>query len=47
MPALAVFDVGSDGWAGITTFAPDADNPEYLEQLCLGIRLYRRGTLDD
>lgn len=42
VPALAVFEVGSDGWDGITTFAPDADNPEYLEQLRLGVRLYRR-----
>ena len=40
--ALAVFEVGPDGWDGITTFAPDADNPEYLEQLRLGVRLYRR-----
>lgn len=47
VPALAVFEVGSDGWAGITTFAPDASNPEYLEQLRLGVRLYRRGALDD
>jgi hypothetical protein len=42
VPALAVFEVGSDGWDGITTFAPDADNPEYLERLRLGVRLYRR-----
>lgn len=40
--ALAVFEVGSDGWAGITKFTPDAGNPEYLEQLRLGVRLYRR-----
>lgn len=45
VPALAVFEVGADGWDGITTFAPDASNPEYLEQLRLGVRLYRR--LDD
>jgi hypothetical protein len=43
LPALAVFEVGDDGWDGITTFAPNADNPEYLEQLRLGVRLYRRG----
>ncbi|MCS5517676.1 PBECR2 nuclease fold domain-containing protein [Pseudomonas qingdaonensis] len=42
VPALAVFEVGSDGWDRITTFAPDADNPEYLEQLRLGVQLYRR-----
>lgn len=46
VPALAVFEVGSDGWAGITTFAPDANNPDYLDQLRLGVRLYRRGTPD-
>ncbi len=43
VPALAVFEVGDDGWAGITTFSPDAHNPDYLEQLRLGVRLYRRG----
>ena len=42
VPALAVFEVGDDGWDGITTFAPSVNNPEYLEQLRLGIRLYRR-----
>lgn len=43
VPALAVFEVGDDGWAGITTFSPDAQDPAYLEQLRLGVRLYRRG----
>ncbi|MGQ7818816.1 PBECR2 nuclease fold domain-containing protein [Metapseudomonas furukawaii] len=43
VPALAVFEVGDDGWAGITTFSPEADNPEYLERLRIGVRLYRRG----
>lgn len=48
MPLLAVFEVGSDGWAGVTTSAPDAGNPEYLEQLRLGVQLsIRRGALDD
>jgi len=35
--ALAVFEVGSDGWTGITTFAPDAANPSYLDSLRLGL----------
>lgn len=43
VPALAVFEVGDDGWDGITTFAPDAKDPAYLEQLRLGVRLYKRG----
>ena len=46
VPALAVFEVGDDGWAGITTFAPDANDPAYLEQLRLGVRLYRRDETD-
>ncbi|WP_160286839.1 PBECR2 nuclease fold domain-containing protein [Pseudomonas knackmussii] len=44
VPALAVFEVGDDGWAGITTFSPDADNPQYLEHLRIGVRLFRRAT---
>ncbi|SDI83724.1 Phage Mu protein F like protein [Pseudomonas flavescens] len=43
VPALAVFEVGDDGWDGITTFAPDAKDPDYLERLRLGVRLYKRG----
>lgn len=39
-PMLAVFEVGDDGWLGVTTFAPD--NPEYLEQLRVGIRVFKR-----
>lgn len=39
-PALAIFEVGSDGWIGVTTFPPRED--EYLEGLRQGIRLYRR-----
>ncbi|MDF7667920.1 PBECR2 nuclease fold domain-containing protein [Orbaceae bacterium ESL0727] len=39
-PMLAVFEVGDDGWLGVTTFAPD--NPDYLEQLRVGIRVYKR-----
>lgn len=42
VPALALFEVGDDGWAGISSFAPEANNPEYLKQLRLGVRLYRR-----
>ena len=39
-PMLAVFEVGDDGWLGVTTFAPD--NPDYLEQLRVGIRVFKR-----
>lgn len=39
-PMLAVFEVGDDGWLGVTTFSPD--NPEYLEQLRVGIRVFKR-----
>ncbi|MBN3968538.1 hypothetical protein IMW75_25120 [Pseudomonas gregormendelii] len=47
VPALSVFEVGDDGWDGVTTFSPDADNPDYLEQLRIGVRLFRRSTLDE
>lgn len=40
VPTLAVFDVGKQGWEGVTTFA--ADSEEYLEQVRTGILLYRR-----
>lgn len=39
-PALAVFEVGSDGWDGVTGFV--ADDETYLDDLRLGVRLYRR-----
>ncbi|OCG47915.1 hypothetical protein A9G35_03140 [Gilliamella sp. Choc5-1] len=39
-PMLAVFEVGDDGWLGVTTFAPD--NPDYLEQLRVGVRVFKR-----
>jgi len=39
-PALAVFEVGSDGWDGVTGFV--ADSEAYLEELRLGVLLYRR-----
>lgn len=39
-PALAVFEVGADGWVGVTTFPP-ADG-DYVEGLRQGIRLYQR-----
>ena len=42
VPALAVFEVGSDGWDGIATLAPGSNDPQYLEQLRIGVRLYRR-----
>lgn len=40
VPALAVFELGTDGWSGITTFPAGSDN--YLENLRVGVRLYRR-----
>ncbi|MFC1042342.1 PBECR2 nuclease fold domain-containing protein [Pasteurella multocida] len=40
VPALAVFDVGKDGWEGTTIFTPT--NSEYLEQVRTGIMLYHR-----
>lgn len=39
-PAVAVFEVGQDGWVGVTTFPP-ADGA-YVEGMRQGIRLYRR-----
>ena len=44
VPALAVFDVGSDGWDGVTIFAPEKD--EYLEQVRTGVMLYYRDDED-
>lgn len=40
-PGLAVFETGSDGWVGVTTFAPEEES--YLEDLRVGARMYRRG----
>lgn len=40
VPALAVFEVGSDGWLGVTTFQPRDD--DYLEALRQGVRIYQR-----
>lgn len=42
VPALAVFEVGQDGWDGVTTLAQAGTDPEYLEQLRIGVRVYRR-----
>lgn len=42
VPALAVFEVGQDGWDGVTTLAQAGSDPEYLEQLRIGVRVYRR-----
>lgn len=39
-PGLAVFEVGSDGWLGVTTFPPEDGG--YVEGLRQGIRLYQR-----
>lgn len=46
VPALSVFEVGDDGWDGVTTFSPDANDPDYLEQLRIGVRLYRRPQIE-
>lgn len=42
VPALVVFEVGADGWAGVTAFQPAT--PDYLESLRLGVRLYQRDS---
>jgi len=46
VPALSVFEVGDDGWDGVTTFSPESNDPDYLEQLRIGVRLYRRPQID-
>jgi len=46
VPALSVFEVGDDGWDGVTTFSPEANDPDYLEQLRIGVRLYRRPQIE-
>ncbi|WP_060495318.1 PBECR2 nuclease fold domain-containing protein [Pseudomonas sp. GTC 16482] len=46
VPALAVFEVGADGWDGVTTVAPAGTNADYLEQLRIGVRLYRRSDTE-
>lgn len=40
VPALAVFEISQDGWAGVTTF--QAGSQEYLDSLRVGVRLYQR-----
>ncbi len=39
-PGLVVFELGADGWAGITAFPPAPG--AYVEDLRVGVRLYRR-----
>lgn len=39
-PAVAVFEVGDDGWMGVTTFPPE--DGVYTEALRQGVRLYKR-----
>ncbi|ASN67710.1 putative head morphogenesis protein [uncultured Caudovirales phage] len=46
VPALAVFEVGPDGWGGVTTLARAGSDPEYLEELRIGVRVYRRSDGD-
>ncbi len=40
VPALAVFELGADGWAGVTSFPPESE--DYVDHLRVGVRLYRR-----
>lgn len=40
LPAVAVFELGVDGWMGVTTFT--AADSGYLEGLRHGVRLYQR-----
>lgn len=40
VPALAVFEVGTDGWVGVTTFPGRTE--DYLQTARQGIRLYQR-----
>lgn len=40
IPTLAVFEVGKDGWIGITDFV--AEKADYIKQVRSGILLYRR-----
>lgn len=37
-PMLAVFELGVDGWSGVTTFQPEQD----INDMRVGVRLYRR-----
>lgn len=39
-PGLAVFELGADGWNGVTAFPPAS--ADYLEHARVGVRLYRR-----
>ena len=39
-PGLAVFELGADGWSGVTAFPPASS--DYLEHARIGVRLYRR-----
>lgn len=39
LPALAVFELGTDGWSGVTVFPPDTQN---MDDLRVGVRLYSR-----
>lgn len=39
-PGLAVFELGADGWSGVTAFPPASS--DYLEHARVGVRLYRR-----
>lgn len=39
-PGLVVFELGADGWAGVTAFPPAPGS--YVDDLRVGVRLYRR-----
>ena len=41
IPALTVFEAGTDGWVGVTAF--QADFEQYLARVRQGERVYRRG----
>ncbi len=39
-PGLVVFELGADGWTGVTAFPPESG--AYVDDLRVGVRLYRR-----
>ncbi len=39
LPALAVFEIGADGWNGITVFQPDAHD---IDDMRVGVKLHAR-----
>lgn len=41
-PGLVVFELGADGWAGVTAFPPQSAG--YVEDMRIGVRLYSRAA---